>query len=66
MNIQLLKNKLCTKDKTQMAIAIVFASLMIAIALLTQGNEHSFFITMLLIAGYFICSQSVKVKQPSD
>ena len=66
MNIQQLKNKLCTKDKTQMAIAIVFASLMIAIALLTQGNEHSFFITMLLIAGYIVCNQSIKAKQSSD
>lgn len=69
MNMPQLKNKVCTNDKAQIAIAVVFASLMIAISLLTQstqGSENSFAITLLLIAGYFCCSQVVKQRNIKD
>ncbi|REL34596.1 hypothetical protein [Thalassotalea euphylliae] len=66
MNMQQLKNKVCTNDNAQIAIALVFASLMIAISLLTQGSENNFAITLLLIAGYFSCSQAAKQRNIKD
>ena len=69
MNMQQLKNKVCINDKAQIAIAVVFASLMIAISLLTkgtQGSENNFAITLLLIAGYFSCSQAAKQRNIKD
>lgn len=56
-----IKAKVCesTLNKAKVGIAIVFASLIIAISLLTPGNENGFFITLLLIISYFACERIV-------
>ncbi|MCH2056729.1 MAG: hypothetical protein MK214_09025 [Thalassotalea sp.] len=52
-----MKKTLCNIN---VVLAIIFASLMIAIALLTKGNENGLFITFILTAGYFASLQAVK------
>lgn len=52
-----MKKILCNAN---IALAVIFTSLMIAIALLTKGHENGLFITFILTLGYFSCLQVVK------
>ena len=44
----------------QVKIAIIFASLMLAISMITKGSENNLMITFLLMAGYFSCAEVAK------
>jgi len=56
----MMKKQICNTD---IKLAVIFASLILAIALLTKENDNSFIITLLLLAGYFTCTPIIKSKE---
>lgn len=55
-----------TKAKAIVSLALVFASLIIAIALVTKGAKQTQMVTFFLIAGYFACERIIKASVNSN